>query len=133
MLDQSSLPVFLHQGWYGIGSGAGGPERLAAALRSLHADRPLRDSLGSFSRSVVTERFSLQRAAEIHERIYEEARHRVPSRRAFALRAAGPLARAVSHESRHWLAARRGEGVTEDFNHIGAQARPVPTVRGTTP
>ena len=131
VLDESSLPLFLHQGWYGIGPGTGGLERLAAALRSLHADPHLREALGAFSRAVVTERFSLRRAADLHERIYDEARRAVPSRRSFVPAALGPLAQAVSHEARHRWAATRGSGVTEDFNHIEAQARPVPTLRGT--
>ena len=131
LLEQPSLETFLHQGWYGIGAGDDGAPRLAGILRTLHADRPLRESLGTFSRSVVVDRFSLERAAAVHERIYDEARLRVPSRLEFARHAVPPLARAFAHEAGHWLAARRGQGAAEDFNQISAQARPEPSLRGT--
>ena len=131
LLEPSSLETFLHQGWYGIGAGDDGAPRLAGILRTLHADRPLRESLGTFSRSVVVDRFSLERAAAVHERIYAEAQRSVPARLEFARHAAAPLARAFSHEAGHWLAARRGQGADEDFNQISAQARPEPSLRGT--
>lgn len=131
LLEESSLGTFLHQGWYGIGSGDDGSLRLAGILRMLHANTPLRESLGTLSRSVVSERFSLERAGALHERIYEEALRSVPTRLEFARHGVGPLARALAHEVGHWLAVRRGQGAAEDFNQISAQARPEPSLRGT--
>ena len=131
LLEQSSLETFLHQGWYGIGSGGDGASRLTGILRTLHADRPLRESLGTFSRSIVVDRFSLERAGAVHERIYEQAQRSAPSRLEFARHAVAPLARAFAHEAGHWLAVRRGRGAAEDFNQISAQARPEPSLRGT--
>lgn len=131
LLEPSSLQSFLHHGWYGIGAGDDGAMRLAGILRTLHADALLRQSLGTFSRSVVSDRFSLERAGAIHERIYEEAQRSVPTRLDFARRCVGPLARAYAHEAGHWLEVRRGRGGAEDFNQISAQARPEPSLRGT--
>ena len=131
LLEQSSLETFLHQGWYGIGAGGDGASRLTGILRTLHADRPLRESLGTFSRSIVVDRFSLERAGAVHERIYESAQRSAPARLEFARHAVAPLARAFAHEAGHWLAVRRGEGAAEDFNQISAQARPEPSLRGT--
>jgi glycosyltransferase involved in cell wall biosynthesis len=131
LLDPSSLETFLHQGWYGIGAGVDGAPQLTEILRALHANPTLRESLGTYSRSIVVDRFSLERAGAVHERIYEKAQCAAPSRLEFARHAAAPLARAFAHEAEHWLAVRRGQGAAEDFNQISAQARPEPSLRGT--
>ena len=64
LLTPDSLPRFLHTGWYGLGSNpANGSLMLAAILRGLVDDEPLRSRLGAFARTVVEERFSLDAAA----------------------------------------------------------------------
>ena len=73
LATHDSLPLFLKQGWYGIGPGHGGTERLRQILAGLIVDPDRRTSLGEFSRHVATSRFSLERAAEIQDAIYQRA------------------------------------------------------------
>lgn len=74
LLTPDSLPLFLEQGWYGVGSGTqGGAERLAQLLRGLLVDESRRKTLGSFGLSTVRERFSLTRAALVLEDFYSQA------------------------------------------------------------
>jgi glycosyltransferase involved in cell wall biosynthesis len=122
LLEPDSLGEFLEQGWYGIGDGQDGSPALQQILRVLHGDPARRERLGAFSRSVVLDRFSLGAAVERHEAIYAKAVSAAPSRSSVAAGALGPLVHAVAHELRSYVAARRGQPVTEDFNAISAQA-----------
>jgi glycosyltransferase involved in cell wall biosynthesis len=70
LLDDDSLPLFLNQGWYGVGGG-GRPE-FAAILSDIVDDRAKRQRLGSFGRRVVLERFSLARASSDLASIYDD-------------------------------------------------------------
>ena len=70
LLDESSLDLFLEQGWFGhVG---GGVKDLSATLWCLVNDPEMRAVLGGFGRTVVEERFSLDRAADQVLGIYEQ-------------------------------------------------------------
>src|SRR5690606_21346936 len=69
--EPATLPVFLHQGVYGVGDNAPGAGRLAGQLEVLLRDGHRRRVLGRFGRSLVTERFSLARAVGLQLMIYE--------------------------------------------------------------
>ena len=122
LLTPDSLPLFLEQGWYGVGPGAqGGAERLAQLLRGLLPDESRRGSLGRFGLSTVRERFSLTRGALVLEDFY-----------ARAIEAAGDVtiiqdAEAIARFAGHILAAkvRRALGPTpaDDFNSRPVAAR----------
>lgn len=71
-LDEGSLPGFRATGWFGTGGGGGAA--LEDELRRLAANPDLRRSLGDLGRAVVVEHFSLDRAADQLETIYEQAR-----------------------------------------------------------
>lgn len=73
LLTPDTAERFLHQGWYGIGPGTDGAERLTAILRTLLADRARRADLGAFGRDLVLSRFSLQAAARAQEDIYRQS------------------------------------------------------------
>lgn len=74
LLTPESLPLFLEQGWYGVGLGTQhGAERLAHLLRGLLPDEHRRQTLGSFGLVTVRERFSLTRAALVLEDFYSQA------------------------------------------------------------
>lgn len=74
LLTPDSLPLFLEQGWYGVGPGTlGGAERLAQLLRGLLQDESRRKTLGTFGLATVRERFSLTRAALVLEDFYSQA------------------------------------------------------------
>lgn len=70
IFEPTTLPLFLRQGFYGLGDNAPNASRLAAQLEELLGDAPRRKALGEFGRSVVTERFSLRRAVDKVLRIY---------------------------------------------------------------
>lgn len=81
--DEENLPVFLDQGWYGVGDGVDSAGVCAELLgRLLRADSADRDRLGVFGRELVVERYSLEAAATHLDAIYREtlARPR-PTRR----------------------------------------------------
>ena len=71
LLTPETLPRFLEQGWYGLGGGTGGADRLAGILGPLSADAELRATLGALGRAVVTDRFSLAAAGRQQAKIYE--------------------------------------------------------------
>ncbi|MBG0827443.1 glycosyltransferase family 4 protein [Planomonospora sp. ID67723] len=65
---------FLHVGYYGVGEGIEDPDPLAGQIRELALDAGLRSELGSWSRRLVVDRYSLDAAANRLEHIYLEAR-----------------------------------------------------------
>lgn len=74
LLTPDTLPLFLEQGWYGVGPGTlGGAERLAQILRGLLLNESRRRTLGRFGLTTVRERFSLTRAALVLEDFYSAA------------------------------------------------------------
>ena len=72
VFEPASLPLFLRQGFYGLGDDASGADRLAQQLDGLLKDRDRRRVLGAFGRQVVVERFSLDRAVRLLLDIYAE-------------------------------------------------------------
>jgi phosphatidylinositol alpha-mannosyltransferase len=77
LLTPESVPQFFRQGWYGRGAEADGRAagalRLASILRELLDNPAARARLGEFGRSLVEERFSLERAALTQENVYSAA------------------------------------------------------------
>lgn len=121
-LTAASADKFLWTGWYGIGEGsAAGGERLRRELEPLLADDRLRAELGAFGRQLVTERFSITRAAEIQEKIYREAIAAPPPR--LRLDETVAFGRYSSYYLRKRIARLRGATATDDFN-----ARPVTAI-----
>jgi glycosyltransferase involved in cell wall biosynthesis len=95
-LTDETLPMFLHQGWYGVGDGRAGEPRLVALLAEALADPDSAARRGALGRQVVVEHYSLTAAAESLEAIYHRVRTRhVPAsgRGAEAVRAGAALAR----------------------------------------
>jgi glycosyltransferase involved in cell wall biosynthesis len=121
VLTPETVATFLHQGWYGIGPGDDGAVRLGPIIRALHADASRRAELGSFSRGVVVQRFSLDRAADLQEEIYHRALHRTRPRRTTVPSFALPLARVGAYELARRYARWRGTAATDDFNALRMQ------------
>lgn len=72
LLTPDSAPLFLRQGWYGLGAGSLGlgVPALRAALEKVIQSPQLRQTLGTFARTLVLDRFSLRQAARLQEREY---------------------------------------------------------------
>ncbi|TPG13844.1 glycosyltransferase family 4 protein [Pedococcus bigeumensis] len=81
VLDEDSVQTFLHQGWYGLGSGA--YDDLPGQVERLLLDAPLRQSLGTLGERIVAEHYDLGVAAEqLGEWYREVAAAPVPAVRA---------------------------------------------------
>ncbi|MDG4764269.1 glycosyltransferase [Solwaraspora sp. WMMD406] len=92
-LDPQTLPVFLDQGFYGLGDGTDGTGLVTTALAELGADPSRWAELGEFGRRTVVDRFSLQAAGRRQIEIYADALRRrlsLPKR-------AGALAHPTAH------------------------------------
>jgi glycosyltransferase involved in cell wall biosynthesis len=121
LLTPDTCELFLRQGWYGVGTGTGGAQRLSAILRPLLHDAALRASLGEYGRRLVVDRFSLQRAAQLQLDIYRDALSRKrsgPSALARAAEGARSVAGVAGHKVRQRYRALRGTRVGEDFNAV---------------
>jgi glycosyltransferase involved in cell wall biosynthesis len=112
VLDEDTLPVFLRQGWYGLGDGS--PDDLVAQLERLLVDPLERKRLGELGCSTVAERYDLTVAAGNLEDWYRAvATERVPSGRAVleAARTVGlRTARAAQQSAAGRLATSRRRG-----------------------
>jgi len=75
MLTPATAPIFLKQGWYGLGPGSlgSGVPALRLALEPLVSSPELRRELGAFARRLVVDRFSLRQAAQRQEEEYLQA------------------------------------------------------------
>nr|WP_246496993.1 glycosyltransferase [Sphaerisporangium rubeum] len=115
LLTPDSEKTFLSQGWYGLGSGPEeGSARLESALRTLIADPGLRHRLGDYGRGLVTDRFSLDRAARTQLDIYQEAMTTRPTPADALTTATGVL----SHKFRRKYHRLRGTASRDDFNTV---------------
>lgn len=73
-LEPDSREYFLQHGFWGIGEGGDNAPRLAAQVRELLGDETRRAELGAYGRQLVEARFSLRRARELQQTIYDDVR-----------------------------------------------------------
>jgi glycosyltransferase involved in cell wall biosynthesis len=118
LLTRDSTPLFLRQGWYGVGRGSLGlgVPALRAAIERLVDSSSLREELGAYARQLVVDRFSLAGAAELQENEYRAAiADRVPMVPLFveaARSGAGVFGSKVRRKYQRW----RGHAATDDAN-----------------
>jgi glycosyltransferase involved in cell wall biosynthesis len=115
LLTPETGELFLRQGWYGVGDGTGGRERVTAILRGLLADPVRRAELGTYGRDLVSTRFSLRTAAGTLLDIYREAlagKHSVLVEAADGTRSAGQV---FAYKVRQKYRGLRGTRATDDF------------------
>ena len=120
LLTPESAPRFLREGWYGLGpegdGRAAGARRLAGILRELLDEPSMRASLGEFGRRVVTESFSLDRAAAAHEDVYHSALSRPrPSGLSLATDAVRTGVGVAKHKTARKWQRWRGTCIVDDF------------------
>lgn len=131
LLTPQSAPMFSSQGWFGLGPPEHGraeaAAKLTAILRDLAGDSQRQVSLGKFARTVVTDRHSLEVAAQIQLDAYTEAieLRQATSRielLADAVRAGAGVARYKAQRKwQRW----HGSAAVDDFNTV-ARMRPAP-------
>ena len=121
VVDESSLPGFLFQGWYGAGAGSGqGADALQAQLRPLLADAALRQRLGDFARRVVVERFSLQASARRQVQFYRQVLAQGQGRNRLGAEYTLAAARFARYKFSRLAARMRGSVAADDFNATAA-------------
>jgi glycosyltransferase involved in cell wall biosynthesis len=127
LLTPESSELFLRQGWYGLGDGTHGEERLVAALNKLLDDPALREELGRYGRELAVERFSLRRAATIQEEIYRQAwaTRQAQGVAAQALAGVRSAAGVATHLARRRLQRLRGTRARDDFNAVAVASAPL--------
>lgn len=118
LLTPDSAPIFLQQGWYGLGPGTfgAGAAALRMAIERLVTSQELRCELGLFGRRLAEQRFSLNHAAEVIENLYSSAmRNPVPFERVLsdcAHLTAGLIGRKIGRRYQRWA----GKASTDDSN-----------------
>jgi glycosyltransferase involved in cell wall biosynthesis len=132
LLTPDSAPLFLWQGFYGLGEGDKRPELLAQLLRSLLSDPPFRAELGAFSRQLVESRFDLVKAGRRQVDLYTEWLDAQPARVRATTEAAGSAVRIVVHKVRQRVRRWSGEHASEDFNAIAEIAKTAALARKHT-
>ncbi|MFB4316860.1 glycosyltransferase family 4 protein [Actinomadura sp. 21ATH] len=117
-LTPETSGTFLDQGWYGVGGA--GADRLEAVLRALIGDEERRRELGEYGRGLVVERFSLEAAARVQERIYERALDAARTGAGLAVRrdAASTVGRVLAYKVERRARKLRGTVALDDFNAV---------------
>jgi glycosyltransferase involved in cell wall biosynthesis len=118
LLTPATCGLFLRQGWYGLGpmvsNDSDGSIRLAGILRELVASSSRRETLGAFGRTLVVERFGLDRAARTQLEVYTDAL----AHRGSAGEAARTAARVAAYKFRRRYERFRNTAARDDFNAV---------------
>lgn len=125
LLTPESAPMFLNQGWYGLGAGSLGPgvDGLRAALLRLVESKALRQALGNFARQLVLDRFSLRQAAELQEAEYLAAIEQRVARTSLIADVARSSAGLLAAKLKRRYQRLRGTVVVDDTNGLAVVAK----------
>jgi L-malate glycosyltransferase len=108
IMRPDTVAQFLQQGFWGVGDGGRGAERLRDALAEvLGMPGPERAALGDFGRQLVVERHSLERSAEVLMDIYGNVMAWSPEKSRLVLDLAQTPAKILAHKVRQRLPSRR--------------------------
>jgi glycosyltransferase involved in cell wall biosynthesis len=125
LLSPDSAPLFLRQGWYGVGTATDGRSAGALKLRQilqvLLNDPAAMMGLGEYGRALVVERFSIDHAAAVQEDLYAQAvdASNRPSGMRFAADVAHTGLGVLRHQGTRKLRRWSGRHVpTDDFNAV---------------
>jgi|HubBroStandDraft_1064217.scaffolds.fasta_scaffold05787_2 glycosyltransferase involved in cell wall biosynthesis len=125
-----SLPMFGRQGWFGIGPGDQGraeaAARLVTILRGLLGDSQRQAALGQFGRSLVIDRYSLDRAAQTQLEAYGRAASAAAgvSRRELTADAARTGVGVARYKAVRKWQRWRGTAAVDDFNTLARMRAP---------
>jgi glycosyltransferase involved in cell wall biosynthesis len=125
LLTPHSAPIFLRQGWYGLGPGSlgSGAPALCLALGRLVASLELRRELGTYARKLVTDRFSLHRAAQVQQEEYVSALRERVAFNTLAMDVAQSTVGLLNSKLQGKYARWRGRAAVDDCNARAAVAR----------
>jgi glycosyltransferase involved in cell wall biosynthesis len=118
LLTERSAPMFLNDGWYGLGPGSlgDGATGMRRSLRTVLDDPALRARLGAYGRDLVLTRFSLRTAAETQEEEYRQAVADLVARRGLAGDATRSAAGILRYKVRRKISRWRGTVAVDDAN-----------------
>ncbi|HEY4261667.1 MAG TPA: glycosyltransferase [Schlesneria sp.] len=129
LLTPQTAPIFLANGWYGLGPGSlgEGVTGMRRSLSTILGNATLRAELGKFGRDLVLDRFSLFAAAKKQEEEYEHAIANRVSRSQLAAAATKSLAGIIDYKVRRKISRWRGTIAVDDANAVAAfPAQPSP-------
>jgi glycosyltransferase involved in cell wall biosynthesis len=125
VLRPDTAEQFLWQGFYGIGNGEGGQERLQRQLADLLGDAVVREALGGFARELVSSRFSLERAGGMQEAIYGQVLGlRGTSLPRTTIEGVVSGLQVIGHKAKGRVQRWRGTNTVDDFNAWAVLRRP---------
>jgi phosphatidyl-myo-inositol alpha-mannosyltransferase len=118
LLTRETGPMFLRDGWYGLGPGSlgAGATGIRLAIAKLLANPALRTTVGAYGRDLVLTRFSLRAAAETQEEEYRQAITDGVGRRHLAGPATRSAAGLLNYKVRRKIDRWRGTAAVDDAN-----------------
>ena len=118
LLDETTVDLFLRDGFFGLGPGnrGAGVGALAEAIRVLAVSAPTRARLGEWGRQLVDTRFSLRRATGIVLDEYAAALSHRTSRQVRALDVARTARGVLEYKVTRKISRWRGAHATDDAN-----------------
>jgi glycosyltransferase involved in cell wall biosynthesis len=132
LLDEGSWSMFDWQGFFGRGASRSGSTRLAALLKALFNEPARRAALGRFGLETVHRRFSLEAAARRLAHMYERVAADRVAAAALAVDVVRASSRALAHEARLHLPARRKAGRQTLAAQLAAAAAPSDSLSSPT-
>ena len=128
IFEPRSYEYFARHGFWGVGGGGPDSARLTSQVRELLTDRPRRAELARYGRTIVTERFSLERGNRFQLGVYEVVAS--ARRRRHGAEAAVAAGRALRLEiDNHDPRRKRALSASEAARLAAAAEAPVPSVR----
>lgn len=124
VIRPDTAPLYLQQGFWGVGTGTGGPEKLVQGLVEVGAmDAEERAALGEFGRRLVVQNFSLDGAVARLHAMYSAAMASRPPRRHVLGQALATVPRVVRFKVHHRLpSVRRQQRSLETDTHEAVRA-----------
>jgi glycosyltransferase involved in cell wall biosynthesis len=118
LLTERTAPMFLGDGWYGLGPGSQGEGTtgMRRAMAAVLSDPLLAVELGAYGRDLVLNRFSLTSAAELQEEEYRQAIADVPRRGQLFGVATASAAGILRYKVRRKISRWRGTVAVDDAN-----------------
>ena len=118
LLTERTAPMFLADGWYGLGAGSlgGHTTGMRRSLSAVLDDPVLRAELGSYGRNLVLTRFSLRTAAETQEEEYRQTIAELQPRRGLTGAATRSAAGVLNYKVNRKISRWRGTVAVDDAN-----------------
>lgn len=115
-LSPETLHMFQWYGFYGLGDGDRGPDRLVGQIRELVDDTDRRAELAAYARELIVGSYSQAALSEKLEGIYRKVLAEPPPRTRALAEGAVSAAQVVGYKLERRRARRSGRAASDDFN-----------------